>query len=514
MRYFFNGMEFDSERFELTSAGQVLSLRAQPLALLQYLLENRHRLVGKDELVENVWGGRAISDSAIAVTVRSLRVAIGRDLVETVYGRGVKFVGAVTLAQHATVEVATVDETDTKIDVRAGRPSVAVLPFRIVGEEPPQAFLAEALPDDILTALSKLRSLFVIARGSSFQFPSFALTPAEVGARLNVRYCVSGSLELVADRIHVTVEVADTTTDEALWRQHYPLRPGEIHEMRQDVVRKLAAEIDANISSRERERAHSKAPASLNAWEHFHLGLSRVHSADLGRHEEARRHFEQALALEPGFARARAGLANADFLLAYLQEDGAREAAERGLAVARAAVEADPLDPYCNLMLARMDLMQGDPMEGFGRLQRTINLSPSYSAAHSDLARMQVMAGDPQSARISIETALALNPIDPYNHTSFLTLALIEMSLGQFGKAAEAAKKTRKFAWRSVNERVATMMALDLDGQVSAAGEEAREISRLHHGLDQTSFLASLPFLAPTLQSLVQQVFPRYGLSA
>lgn len=515
MRYLFNGMVFDSERFELTSGSALLPLRAQALALLQYLLENRHRLVGKDELVEHVWGGRAVTDSAITVTVRSLRKAIGREMVRTVYGQGVTFSAAVTLLQPgiAADSATAIDDGLRDDGATGGRPAVAVLPFRVTGGETPHSFLAEALPDDILTSLSKLRWLFVIARGSSFQFPSFALTPAEIGARLNARYCLSGGMEFAAGTIRVTVELADTATGEALWREDFNVRPQGVHDIRQEVVRKVAAEANARISSRELERARMKAPDSLDAWEHFHLGLFGVQTADMRRHEEARRHFQRALALDPGFARAQAGLANADFLRTFLREEGAQEAAVRALTVARTAVEADPLDPYCNLMAARMELLVGDIAEGLAGLHSTIDLAPSYSVAHADLARIQVMTGEPQAARRSLEMALALNPADPYNHTSFLTLALIEMCDGRFAEAAQAAAKTRKLPCRTLSEQVASMLAFHLAGQGAAAAEEAREIEKQHGRLDHASFLASLPFLAMELQVLVRDVFPLYGLT-
>jgi DNA-binding winged helix-turn-helix (wHTH) protein len=193
MRFLFEDFELDPSAMELRGAGTAVPIEPQVFALLHVLVENRDRLVSRDEIIEKVWDGRAVSDSALDSRIKSVRRALGDDgktqrLVRTVHGRGFRFVGDVRVVaapERLAVPEPVAAETAAAADRPGGgdavRPSIAVLPFRLLGASERWAAVADALPDELITELARLRWLFVIARGSSFRFRAESSDPIEVG---------------------------------------------------------------------------------------------------------------------------------------------------------------------------------------------------------------------------------------------------------------------------------------------------------------------------------------------
>jgi DNA-binding winged helix-turn-helix (wHTH) protein len=199
MIFAFDGYELDTGRRELRRGAASIPIEPQVFSVLLMLIENRDRLVGKDEIVERVWGGRIISDSAIASRIKSARQAIGDDgatqkRIRTLNRQGFRFVAHVQIVDRPHAWGADEVEPPEAQPPDPARPSIAVLPFALVGVAGPYAGVEEALPHDLIVELSRLRWLFVIARGSSFQFRGVGAAIDKVRAALNVRYCLSGTV--------------------------------------------------------------------------------------------------------------------------------------------------------------------------------------------------------------------------------------------------------------------------------------------------------------------------------
>ncbi len=199
----FDGFELDTGRFELRCDGARVHVEPQVLSLLIMLAENRERMVSKDELIDVIWDGRIVSESAVAARIKAARKAIGDDgsaqrLIRTVHGKGFRFVGDVvesggTPATPApTIQLISEAQSAEAITTalrtaRDGRPSIAVLPFQLLGEPGAHDIVADALPADIIMDLSRLHWFFVIARGSSFRFRGPDVDPVAVARELAVR---------------------------------------------------------------------------------------------------------------------------------------------------------------------------------------------------------------------------------------------------------------------------------------------------------------------------------------
>jgi DNA-binding winged helix-turn-helix (wHTH) protein len=213
MIYRFHRYELDTERFELRCDGVAQPVEPQVFALLELLVANRDRLVSKDEINTRVWAGRVVSEAVLSSRIRSVRKAIGDDgsaqrRIRTVHNRGFRFVAEpVTEVRAAALEVpAPVRPLDAAGG--SGRPSIAVLPFEALGADPRHDLLAEAVAHDLIVELSRLRWLFVIARGSSFRFRGAGLDLGEVATRLGLRYSLTCSHAIHGQRCVVSGELA------------------------------------------------------------------------------------------------------------------------------------------------------------------------------------------------------------------------------------------------------------------------------------------------------------------
>ena len=200
MEYRAGDLVFDLRKFELRKGGRVLSAEPQVLSVIFLLVENRDRLVTKDELIDAVWDGRAVSDSAISSRIKSARQLLGDDgeaqrLIRTIHGRGFRFIGEVIACEG--------DDCSPQPRQPDGRPSIAILPFD--SDDEALSILSSGLPHDLIVGLSRLRSLTVIARGSSFRFRGWSGSLAQVGATLGVQYCLPGAVHRAGSRVTVAV---------------------------------------------------------------------------------------------------------------------------------------------------------------------------------------------------------------------------------------------------------------------------------------------------------------------
>ena len=212
MQYRVGDHVLDLRRFEVRKKGGVLPAEPQVLSLLFLLVENRDRLVSKDELVEVVWGGRAISDSAISSRIKSARQLLSDDgeaqrLIRTIHGKGFRFVGEVLPGETEIREIPS--------DLIGPKPSIAVLPFDC--DEAGLSIISQGVPHDLIVGLSRLRSLTVIARASSFRFRGWTGDLSQIGSTLGVDYCLTGTVHRAGGRVAVAVELIDARTIIVVW---------------------------------------------------------------------------------------------------------------------------------------------------------------------------------------------------------------------------------------------------------------------------------------------------------
>lgn len=255
MPWTFGDYELDPERFQLTRGGALVRLEPQVLSLLIHLVRNRERLVTRDEIVTAVWHGEAASDASIASRVRSARQAVGDDgvrqaMIRTVHGRGYRFVCETAGLTSASNAFNSEPEAPP-----AGRPSIAILPFKPLAIPPELAILGEAIPHEIIQALSRLRWLAVIARGSSFRFGQSDVDIEQVATALAVRYVLSGVIECHGRAAVVTLEMIDSHMDEVIWADRLTAPLDQLDDLRIRIVTHLVCALEIHIPLNEALRA-------------------------------------------------------------------------------------------------------------------------------------------------------------------------------------------------------------------------------------------------------------------
>ncbi len=499
MIYVFEDFQLDGRAVELRRAGTAVAIEPQVFALLLLLIENHDRMVSKDEIIEKVWDGRIVSESALTSRVKSARAALGDDgkqqaFIKTVHGKGFRFAKDVKALSPRTVSAPT-EPAVVLASEQAAKPSIAVLPFRLVGVAGPHSAIADALPDELISELSRLRWLFVIARGSSFRFRGADPDMDEVAKALGVRYCLSGVLEIAGDKIAVTVSLADTRDGGVIWGERYAASIDEIYDIRSQIVSSIVTSLEQQISVHEAQRARLLGPDNLDAWAAYHIGLQHLHRFNKHDNDLATAMFERAIDLQPDFARAHAGLSSTQFQNAFLQYKGdvgaarlvARRHAERGL-------ELDPLDPFANFAMGRVHWIEGNIDDGVGWLDRAISQSPNYAQGIYARAWADTIAGRGEQGRENVELALSLSPLDPFRYAMLGVRAFAFFLRGELAEAAVLADEAARSPGAHVLIAMIAVALHGANGDQAKAQKWAENVRVRAPKVSQREFFQSFPF--------------------
>jgi DNA-binding winged helix-turn-helix (wHTH) protein/tetratricopeptide (TPR) repeat protein len=499
MIYLFDEFELDRSKVELRRNGTTVPVEPQVFALLLLLVENHERLVSRDEVVEKVWDGRIVSESAVDSRVKAARRALGDDgkaqrFIRTIHGKGFRFVAE---PKEAAAGLQPVQGVEAPRLGREGerRPSVAVLPFRLIGPPGPYPAIADGLPDELIAELSRLRWLLVIARGSSFRFRSAAPDPAEVGKVLGVRYCLSGTVEIEGSQLAVTVQLANTREAAVIWGDRFVSNVADLQATRSAILAKLAVEIELRIPLHEARAAQLIAPENLDAWSAYHLGLQHMFRFNRTDNAAAGELFKRAIAEDASFARAHAGLSFVHFqnaFLGYVQNisgevRNARRLAER-------AVQLDALDPFANLTLGRSYWLDGDLEASFTWLERAITISPNYAQAIYARAWTHALSGRGADGRADADAAMALSPLDPLYYAMAATRALSHIICGEEAQAATWAERAARSPGAHVLVAVIAAAAHALNGNRQRAAAWAANVRERNPAITAADFFRSFPF--------------------
>ncbi len=358
------------------------------------------------------------------------------------------------------------------------KPSVAILPFDNMSSDPDQDFFAEGIAEDIITELSKFRSLFVIARNSSFAFKGQALEVREIGQRLGVRYVVEGSVRRAGNRVRITAQLVDALDDTHLWAERYDRNLEDIFAVQDEVTQAIVTTIEPHLADTERQRARRKPPESLGAWESYQRGLWHLFQYTLEDIPKGVAFMEQAVERDPDFALAHAGLAFSLYyhVLLGISKDRLGEI-ERALAEGRKAIMLDPSDPFAYVAMARVHSVRAEHGLAIQNCERALALNPSYSSAHFGRAHSLWMSGRAEEAIASHEESVRLSPNDPVMWVILASRSLALSMLERFEEALESARQAEQQRTTGLYAAIAELVAaghLGLPDDASAALARAR----------------------------------------
>jgi TolB-like protein/Tfp pilus assembly protein PilF len=513
MLYRFGPFELDTARVELRTGGDSRPLERQVFALLTLLVENGERLVSKDEIVDKVWEGRVVSDSAVASRIKSVRQALDDDgkaqrYIKTVHGRGFRFVGEVRAAPEAMPGQASRVEGDAP----PARPSIAVLPFQLLGDPGAYGAIADALPHELIAELSRVRWLFVTARGSAFRLRAPDVDASEAGRLLGVRYCVSGTVELAGSKLVVTVELADTQGCGVVWGERFAGSVDDVHGFREEIRSRILAALEIQIPLHEAMQARLTVTENLDAWSAYHLGLQHMYRFNRKDNAEARALFQHAVTRDPAFARAHAGLSFLHFQTAFLRHtDDVAGEAELSRRCAERGLELDPLDPFVNFTMGRTFWLAGDLETSLAWLERSTSISPSFAQGIYACAWTETLAGRGLEGRAHVELAMRLSPLDPLYYAMVGTRAFTHMAQGEDAEAAEWAERAARMPNAHALIAMIAVAAQALAGDDRRAEAWAADVRERHPALRRDDFFRAFPIKAVAMRERISAALERFG---
>jgi TolB-like protein len=418
VQFLFSDHTLDTDRRELHRGSNAIPVEPQVLDVLIFLLQNRNRVVTKDNLIASVWGGRIVSEATLTSRIHAARKAVGdsghrQKLIRTIARKGLRFVGDVRIQSDGSEPAIAKDqpaldkfrEPSPTALALPEQPAIAVLPFTNLGGDPEQEYFSDGIAEDIITTLSKSRALFVIAR-------NFAVK--EIGRELGVRYVLEGSTRKVGSRIRVTTQLVEAATGRHIWAEHYDRDLVDVFSVQDEITANVCESIQPTVERSERERAARKAPERLDAWECYHRGMWHLVNAEAAENTKARTFFARAIQLDPRFARADAALA-----LTYLNEvtlfrpDLRKANIPYALEHAGKAIKNDATDATAHAALARALWMSGSHAESLAEADLAVRLDPNSAAAHGATGGARVWGGRPRDAIKPLQTAMRLSPFDP-----------------------------------------------------------------------------------------------------
>jgi TolB-like protein len=450
LRYLFENFALDTDRRELRRGDRLVSVEPKVFDLLLHVIANHEHVVSKDDLIAVVWGGRIVSESALTSCINAARSAIddsgeAQRLIKTLPRKGIRFVGAVRPEQNPTgVAEAEPGVVPRPILSLPDKPSIAVLPFANMSSDPEQEYFADGIVEEIVTALSRMRWLFVIARNSSFTYKGRAVDVKQVGRELGVRYVLEGSVRKSGKRLRITGQLIDAITGTHLWADRFDGALEDIFDLQDRVTEAVVGAIGPKLEQTEIERAKRKPTDSLDAYDYYLRGIANYYPSTKEQSAEMLRLLKSAIDLDPGFAAA---YGMAAWCLARRKgfgwiTDQEEEEAETARLARRAAELARDDAPSLAWAAFALALVVGELDEATVLIDRALGLNPNLAVGWGSSGWLRVWCGEPDLAIEHLARAMRLSPLGPMMAELQSATAHAHFFAGRYDEASLWAART------------------------------------------------------------------------
>ncbi|MCC8938694.1 winged helix-turn-helix domain-containing protein [Bradyrhizobium sp. Arg68] len=503
MRYLFENYAFDTDRRELHRGAEVVAIAPKVFDLLDFLIRNRERVVSKDDLINAIWDGRSVSDEALTTRLNAARSAIGdsgqeQRLIKTLPRKGFRFVGAVLQAQGRTGAPLADDgpiEHPRPVLALPDKPSIAVLPFQNLSDDPEQEYFADGMVEDIITGLSRSKLLFVISRNSSFTYKGEAIDIKRISRELGVRYVLEGSVRKAGKRIRVTGQLIDASTNAHIWADKFDSDLDDIFDLQDRLTSSVIGAMSPQLERAEIERARRKPTENLQAYDYYLRSKFSIYQWTREGSGEALRMTRLAISLDPAFAVAYASGAN---IFGQKKgfgwiEDAAKERAESRQLVER-AVQLDQDDPLVLAHAAHVySYMLEEPETGSALAARAIALDPNLAMARLWAGWSQLYLGNHDAAIEQFSAAIRLSPIDPHLFIPQTGMAFAHFFGGRYDEGLSLATSAIQRQPNFLGAQRILMSSLAMAGRIAEARRACDAVLQTDPAL-RISGIKSSPF--------------------
>jgi adenylate cyclase len=422
---------FDLEDERLWNGDQPVQIGNRAFQLLRLFVSNPNRLLTKDDILNDVWRDVSVSEGLIKEYVHDLRLVLGDDpkhpkFIETVRGRGYRFLGGIdSVGRPAGVDGQAYPD----------RPSIAVLPFTNISGDPEEEYFADGLSEEIITALSFVPWLFVIARNSSFIYKGRAVDVREVRDELGIRYVLEGSVRRAGDRLRVNGQLVDTETATHIWADRYESKLDDVFDLQDEITEAVVNAIGPKIQLAEIERATRKRPNNLTAYDLYLRARAALNSVQI---DAAIGLLDEAIAHAPDYAKAKAVRAWCTTLIGWRYVAPTEAQRETSIRLAEEALVSPDAETQAYAGYA-IGFMGDQAHRAMSLVEDVTRQCPSFAWAWASLALLESYHGDAQRAIELAETALRLSPRDPQSFRCEMAISKAHLLLGQFDESLEFA---------------------------------------------------------------------------
>jgi len=517
----FEDFVLDTDRRELGRGSTVVSIAPLAFDFLEFLIRNRERVLTKDDLIASVWNGRIVSESAFSTCINAARSAINdtgeeQRLIRTVPRKGMRFVGEVReeLKSRRAVAAGAAEEQSSPALSLPDRPSIAVLPFTNMSDDPQQDYFADGMVEEIITALSRLRWLFVIARNSSFTYKGRSVDVKQVGRELGVRYVLEGSVRKSASRVRITGQLIDASTGAHLWADRFDGAIEDVFDLQDQVTASVVGAIGPEMEQAEIERSTRKRTENLDAYDYYLQGLAQVYQATRHANDDALRLFDKAIELDPNFGPA---YGMAAWCYAWRKVNGwmadrAKESAEAAR-LARHAVELGKKDAVALSMGGfALAFVMGEVEDGAAFIDQALILNPNLAAGWLLSGWVNAWLGKPEVQIERATRALRLSPLDPFTSLAFTLIGAGHFYAGRYDEASSWAEKG---LWQQPNSAGAARCAAAshaLAGRLDQAQKAAARLRQIDPKFRVSDFRHMFPFRRPEDLARYEEGLRKAGL--
>ncbi len=450
--------------------------------LLRALVSRAGEVVPKSDLMESAWEGLAVEEGNLSVQIASLRKLLGPspeggDWIATVPRIGYRFTGSVDPEDRST---RMSGEDLTEPESRSG-PSIAVLPFANLSDDPDQAYFADGLSEDIITALSRFRWLFVSARNSSFTYRGRSTDAKQVGRELGVRYLLEGSVRRAGRQVRINAQLADTSTGLQVWAKRHDGELVDFFALQDQITESVIAAIEPQLYAAENTRLQSRPPDSLDAWGFVMRAMPYAWTwgseKDL---ETAHELLTRATQVDPDYARANGLLAWGHAARVQLGWGDPDTELPKALAAAERAIRRDGDDPWGHMAAGYVHMVWRHFQPAVDELTAAIERNPSLALAHVILGSTYGYNGMSEDGLHHLAIATRLSPHDYTEAGNIASMGLCHLMARRFAEAVDAERRAVQLrphfgtAWRTLTA------AAGLAGDLDTAFRALAEAKRLH----------------------------------
>ena len=484
MSYRFNEVEVDSDRYLIERAGEPVAVNPLAFDLLVYLIKHRERVVTREELLDTLWHDKVVTDAALGARLRDARKAVGDDgatqaIIKTCHGRGYQFIAGLDESSADRELPEPGDPGTSRHDVSlSDAPSIAVLPFTNLSGDPDQESFIDGTTDEIITGLSRVPGLLVIASNSTMVYKGRAVDVRVVGREQGVSYVLEGSIRKAGDYIRVTAQLIEAVSGLHVWAGRFQSKVGDIFAVQDEITHKVVTELQIKLVTGEYARPWSVGTRNIDAWEL--LLQARTRMASFARDDclIARQLLKQVLQLDDAYSTAWVMLGH----ICWMESNwgwtaDSADSLNRAFEYAQKALAIEPDNADAHALLGQIHMVRGDHTQAMAMTDKAVNLAPSDSRMNGFHGNVLIDSGRIREGIQRMRLAIRLCP-DPLPW--YLLVLGAGLHLGNENpEAIDALEKAAASMPESVLPRLWLVSALVDSGRLEEASAMSKQVRDL-----------------------------------